>query len=94
MVNVIEDSKNQNQAFIRVHCLYNANRSFTKYKFEEWIHKDRTVRQLVHLVSMFYGLNVNSFYLILKSYNTDDISETKVKKEVLVLKLIQLFKNI
>lgn len=82
MVNIIEDSENKSQAFFRIHCYKNKNKSINSYAFEEWINKDRTVRQLIHIVSMFYGLNVNSFYLILKSFNTDYIPETKVKDEV------------
>lgn len=82
MVNVIENSENKNQAFFRIQSYSNTDKSIYNYVFEEWINKDRTVRELIHIISVVYGLNVNSFYLILKSYNTENIPETKIKDEV------------
>lgn len=91
MVNVIKHSKNKHQALFRIHANNNTKKSINNYVFEEWIHKDRTVRQLINIVSVYFGLNVHSFYLTLKSHITDHKSE--IKDQVFTPKLILLLKN-
>lgn len=93
MVNIIENSKDESHAKFVVYYTNKDGKSIINETFECWLHKDRTARQLIRMVSMFYDLNVNSFHLILMSYKSDRVLKTRIKDKVFIFKLIILIKN-
>lgn len=100
MVNVIEDSENDDQAKCLVRKFNNPHdKSINNDKFECCIDKNKTVRQFIHLVSQHYNLDVDSFYLTFSSHrssfsscslNSDSTSEARTKDKVFVTKSIML----
>jgi len=92
MVSVIESKKNDDKT---AKCLV---RKFpdpldktNNDKFECSIDKNKTIRQFVHIVSQFYTLDVDSFYLTFSSFKSVSTSETGSNDKV-ILSIVFIFK--
>lgn len=85
MVSVIEDSEGDNRAKCLVRKFSNPHDKTTlKDEFECYIDKNKTVRQFVHIVSQYYNLDVDSFFLTFSSFKSDSTSETRTEDKVFI----------
>lgn len=85
---MIEFSDRNYEAICLVHKFKNSSEiSMINDKFEFRIDKKKTVRQLVHHIAQHFGLDVDSFYLIFNSYQTNSAFETTPLKKVVYIKL-------
>lgn len=83
MVSVIEDSEGDDRAKCLVRKFNNPHdKSTHKDEFECYIDKNKTVRQFVHIVSQYYNLDVDSFYLTFSSFKSDSTSEIRTDNKV------------
>lgn len=92
MVKMIEFLERNDVTTCLVYKMNNApetsiiNDKYDKYE-NKGINKKTTVRQLIHDAGKYFALNVDSFYLIFNSYQTNSSLETKLSKEVINTKL-------
>lgn len=71
MVSAIEESESDDQAKCLVRKFNNPHDKFTDNKeFRYSIEKNKTVRQFIKIVAMYYNLDPDSFYLTFSSYKS------------------------
>lgn len=83
---MMELSETNDEANCLIHKLQTAdNKELKNRKFECRIHKNKTVRQFIHIVSQHFGLDVDSFYLVFSSYQRSSNSVAKKLDQVFII---------
>lgn len=86
MVSVIEEPETDDQAKCLVRKFPNPlDKATNNDQFEYFADKNKTVRQFVHIVSQYYNLDVDSFYLTFSSFKSDSTTEIGSNQKVYMI---------